>query len=141
MEKSIKKEETNNKAAEKNHMRRNDLILLCVILVASALIFVGWKMAHKAPGDVLVIEVDGKISAVYPLSEDGEYKITGVYGRTNTVTIKDGVARMTDSMCPDHLCEMQGKIGKNGETIVCLPNHVIARVEGASDNDVDIQIR
>lgn len=46
----------------------------------------------------------------------------------NVVRISDGEASMTEASCPDKLCEHEGRISKNGETIICLPNRVVLTV-------------
>lgn len=130
-----------DKNVEKGCLRRNDLLLLAALLVVAALIFVGWRLMHRESGGQLIVEVDGTRIAGYPLDIDGVYEIQGYRAGTNTLTVSGGSARITSSTCPDHLCEHQGSVSRNGETIVCLPNRVIVRVTGAKDNDVDIQLR
>ena len=39
-------------------------------------------------------------------------------------------AAVQEASCPDHLCIRQGKISREGEMIVCLPNRMIAEVKG-----------
>jgi len=56
--------------------------------------------------------------------------------KSNIVCIdKDGVY-MKEAHCPDKLCVNQGKIQKNAQSIVCLPNKIIVEIEGKK-TDVD----
>ena len=69
------------------------------------------------------------------MSKNGNFPLNG---GTNTLVIENGYAWMTDSECPDKICEHMGKIHMNGQLIVCLPNGVIVTVEGGEDSGVDI---
>jgi hypothetical protein len=44
---------------------------------------------------------------------------------------------MIDADCPDKLCEKQGKISKNGQSIICLPNKIVIKINSDTDTDVD----
>ena len=41
---------------------------------------------------------------------------------------------MSDADCPDKLCIHQGRIHKNGQWIICLPNRVAVTIEGAAED-------
>ena len=56
---------------------------------------------------------------------------------TNTLTIAERKADMTDADCPDLLCVHQKAISKDGETIVCLPNKVVVTVISSEKSDMD----
>lgn len=55
----------------------------------------------------------------------------------NTIIINNKTVYIKEANCPDKLCIKQGKISKNGEQIICLPNHVVITITAASNNDVD----
>ena len=86
-------------------------------------------------GPWAVVMMDGEETARYSMAKNGTYVLNG---GTNTLVIEDGYAWMTDSQCPDKICEYMGKIRYNGQLIVCLPNGVIVTVEGGEDGGVDI---
>ncbi|MGB9856637.1 MAG: NusG domain II-containing protein [Dictyoglomaceae bacterium] len=59
-----------------------------------------------------------------------EFSVDGILGKSYfEYDPKKGV-RMVSSPCPDKLCIKQGWINKIGESIVCLPNRVVLRLEG-----------
>ena len=45
---------------------------------------------------------------------------------------------MKEANCPDKLCIHQGKISKNGETIVCLPHGLIVEIKSDDNPELDI---
>ena len=104
------------------------LLLICAISISALLIF-------RKEGKSVLIEVDGKIVAVYSLSKSGEYTLNG---GSNILIIKDGAAYIKEADCPDKTCVRRGKISHSGESAVCLPNRVSVRVTGNDPYAVDI---
>ena len=128
------------KEADNKKKRLFDLLLIgCVLIVAAVLLLVfvlnRRGEADPAGGACAVVLIDGEEAARYPLSKNGSFPLNG---GTNTLVIENGYAWMTDSECPDKICEHMGKIHMNGQLIVCLPNGVIVTVEGGEDSGVDI---
>lgn len=117
-------------------MKRNDIILVAIILVIAAAGLLYMNIAKKG-GDRVVIKVDGKVYKELPLDKDATIEIEGVRGGKNELVIKDGHANIADANCPDKLCVHQREIEYNGETIVCLPNKVIVEIESAKKSEVD----
>ena len=100
--------------------KKADIILAVVLLIIAA----AGLMAFRAPGDTgtyAVITVDGKEMDRVDLSADQSRIIETTYG-TNTVTIKDGCAFVSESDCPG-----------TGQMIVCLPHHLTVVIEGAGE--------
>ena len=112
---------------------RLDVIVIASILVVSAL-FALITIATRTEGAYVEVSVGGNTINKYPLDLDGVYSLNG---GTNILTVKNGVAYMSYSSCPDHTCENTGKISYVGQTIICLPNKISITVVGESDNYVD----
>ena len=51
-----------------------------------------------------------------------------------TVEIKDGKVRISDSDCPDKICEKTGFITSPIQAIVCLPNRISVRIIDEKNN-------
>lgn len=118
-------------------MKRNDLILILIIVIVAAcgLLYINLS---KDSGDKVVIEVDGEIYKELPLNEDTKVEIKGVNNSTNLLVIKDGHADIIDASCPDKICVHQTEIQYDGESLICLPNKVIVRIESSKQSDADI---
>ena len=122
-----------------NKKKRNDLILIGLLLVLGILaVFCieGYKKANTQNGEAVVF-VDGKEIGRYPLIEDTRVVIEGKNGN-NLLVIKDGKAWIEEADCPDKICIYHGKIDKNKETVVCLPNKVVVEIQNGQDSEVDI---
>lgn len=111
-----------------------DLIIAVAVIVIGVLL-VGVFLLMKKPGKTVIVSVDGKKTASYPLSEDRDEWITGKDGGKNRLIIKDGSARIEEADCPDKLCVKQGSISNTNESIVCLPHRITVRIAGEADAD------
>ena len=124
-------------------MRKNEMKLtfckgdiLAIGLVAAIAILVGvffWTSVGSEEGSVVAVYQDGERVKELPLSEDAEWIAEGSY--TNKIVVKDGKAAITESDCPGTDCVHSGWIHESGRSIVCLPNRVELRIEGASEVD------
>lgn len=111
-------------------IKRADLWLAAVILLAAVLTLAAFS-ANRQTGGRVVVAVDGKEQASFPLSEDREEVIEA--GGVNTLTIRDGKAWISSADCPDKICVRHRPVSKTGETIVCLPHRLVVRIEGKGE--------
>lgn len=111
------------------------IFLFMFILSAASIIFTNVIFADRA-AEFAVIEVDGREYGRYSLKEK-ETKVLDIkteFGQ-NTVEISYGGVRVLDADCPDKLEVKAGGIDSAGEMLVCLPNHMIVRIEGEREVD------
>ena len=85
----------------------------------------------------MVVQVDGKKTASYPLDRDRDVMIRVPGGGYNHLMIRDGECYLTGANCPDQLCVKQGKISKDGQSIICLPHRLVITVHRGEKSDVD----
>ena len=112
---------------------RLDIIVVASLLLLSLLVLLLMNLTRRE-GAYVEIVIDGSVVEQYPLSQDGVYSLNG---GTNVLTIQGGVAYMSDSNCPDHICENIGRVKYVGQTIACRPNHLTVTVVGNADDSVD----
>jgi hypothetical protein len=112
--------------------KRNDLILLLGIVLVAALVLVAFHLL-KADGATVEVTKNGKKIAEYPLTQNAEIRLDGAAGHAILI-IEDGQAYIKEASCPDKLCIKQGKINKNGETVICLPNKLVVTVNSEDDS-------
>lgn len=119
--------------------KRNDLLLIgCLLIIGVfSLLAVEWYKTSTTKNAQVVVLVDGTEIGRYLLSQDEEILIKGTKG-DNFLVIKNGKAWIEEADCPDKLCMHAGKISKNGETIVCLPNKIVVEVVNGEENEIDI---
>ena len=114
-------------------MKKNDWILVTVILVLAGVGFLIYTNLGRQSAGIVKVTVDGELFGIYSLEKEQEIKIND----TNRMIIKDGQADMIEADCPDQICVDHKTISKNKETIVCLPNKVIIEIVGGEDVEMD----
>lgn len=118
-------ENTENRAPGKR-----ELVLAAGILLTALLLLLINKFLHNDPAVFVEISIDGIPVETLDLKNDQEYTIKNDGGGTNILIIKNGEAWVTEASCPDKICIHQGKISRDGEMIVCLPNRMIVKISG-----------
>lgn len=116
-------------------MKKNDWILIGVIVCISA-VFFGWHFL-KPEEDAAVVEitVNGEAFAEYPLEKEQAQVVE--IGSTNKLVIQGGRAEMTWADCPDQICVRHTAISRAGESIICLPNKVVVSIVGGEAGELD----
>lgn len=116
---------------------KNDLILIFALLFVSCSVLLWTMLSREAPENGWVVaEIAGTEVKRFPLWENGSY-ILGDGSHSNTLIIANGGAYVSDASCPDKVCENQGEIRYDGQTIVCLPNKLIVYIEGGESFETD----
>ena len=120
-------------------LRKADLLLLAAALVFGAVLAAVLLLRASGCGTVEV-RVAGTVTAGYPLDRDASYTITGANGGTNLLVIEDGAARIEEASCPDGVCVHTGRIRRNGQSIVCLPNQVVVEIVSETENSSGVDM-
>ena len=102
------------------------ILIYIVLILAVVLVFTTSKA-----GDTVRIYSDGDLIAEVKLSQN---KIIDIPEKC-TVIIADGFVYVSESTCPNKLCEKCGKIQKTNQRIICVPNNVLIEIVGASSVD------
>ena len=121
-------------------LRKNDILLIGILLVISGLLFFFAYIA-KDPGGSVTISIDGLEIMELPLKDDIRIELSSEHGleegHRNTLHIKEGKAYITDANCPDKVCENKGSVCYVGETLVCLPHKLVIKVTEGIASDMD----
>lgn len=110
--------------------RAADLILL--VLVIASVIGIAVSESRPEGGTVTVYVADRKYGE-YPTSVDREIPIEAE-GADMIMVIRDGAVKVTHSNCPNKQCTLS-EISRQGQSIICLPNKVVIKIQGKSDVD------
>ena len=90
------------------------------------------KSIGKKSGERVIVSCDGT-ELSYSLKNDSEYSI--VSGEYHYVLrVVNGEAAVTYSDCPDKVCVRSGRISHSGESIVCIPGHLVVTVSGTDES-------
>ena len=117
--------------------KNREIIFIIAVAAAAAVLYFSGLLAPKGGGVWAVVYVDGEEVKRATLSaEYTEIPVETPWGE-NLVVVSGGKADVIEADCPDKLCVKQGKISKNGETIVCLPHKLVVEIEGGEDAGYD----
>ena len=121
---------TKKTTAPSQKIKKNDLLLLTVLLLLCAALWAGYFFTHRTPALRAEVSIDGKVVEVLDLSRDQEVTIQGARYGTNRLVVQDGEIWCADASCPDKICVHQGKQSMDGDSITCLPNLLFVWVIG-----------
>lgn len=110
-----------------------------VLLLAAVVFFSFYGRGGNEGALTATISLDGETIGVYPLTTLREELLLTPEGLSYPLTIRltaDG-AEVTQSTCPSLDCQHTGHISRRGESIICLPNKLVIRLSGGSDDGVD----
>jgi len=129
----------------RNKINKYDIALIVVIVVINVLILIYGAFNTTDKGKkIAYVYSDNRLVGEYTLTEDyeKEFKVE-VDSGYNTLHIQGGSVWIQDATCPDKICIHQGKISKDGEIIVCLPNRLMVQIEDNSEteNETDIIVK
>ena len=97
-------------------------IVLCLIGVTLFLVLAPEK------GNFAEVYVEGKKVATLSLNEDRILSLDHL-----RIVVMGGKVWVEEADCPNKICEKTGKISKNGQAIVCLPNKVAILIRGKGE--------
>ena len=109
-------------------------VFFAVCVVGTVLLLV------QKPGTVANVYRDNECIYSVDLSlvtEGFEKTFTDENGHSNTIRVENGRIRMIAADCPDKVCVDTGWIGNGAVPIVCLPHHLVLRIEKQPQNDID----
>lgn len=120
---------------KKEKLRNDTLLFFAIIVVFSVLIWI--FTLTRSEGAYAVVLINGEEKARYPLSKDAEIEIKYDEDESfNILKIENGTAKVISASCPDLICVSHKPVKYNGETIVCLPNKLVIRID-SDKNGVD----
>ena len=138
----------------KQFIRKADIILFIALVVMGLAASAALTFSHGEAGSGarVIIESGGDLYARYPLSEDRTVVVpapdqngadapasdpdddtSAQYDHYNIVVISGGRVSVTEASCKNQVCVKHGEISRTGESIVCLPNRLVVRIEGGSE--------
>lgn len=125
-EKEPKKEPKNEQKKDQKR-KRNDGILIGCGLLAAALLFLLFRFLFRNEGTTAVVLLNGTVVMEQELSEDCRIPIQTEEGY-NIFQVTDGMASIAEADCRDQICVNHTPISHKGETIVCLPHHLVVEI-------------
>ena len=137
----------------KQFIRKADIVLLIVLVAAGLAASAVLAISHEG-GDTVIIESGGELYAAYPLAEertvivpspeesvssmsvpDDNRPASDQYTHYNVVKISGGKVSVTEASCKNQVCVHHGAISSSGESIICLPNRLVVRIDAGDSEE------
>ena len=115
-------------------MKKLDYLALALILLVGIGSILVFTLGREPGSRALIVTREGEWEV--SLSQNLTIRMETGEGY-NLVEIMDGGIRVLEADCRDQLCVHQKAISRNHESIICLPNQVVAEVESAESSEYD----
>jgi len=106
-----------------------DLVLACGLAALAGLLAVTGDGGGGVSGSHALVRSSGGEVLRVDLDRDRTLAVLGPRG-TTLLRVGDGRLRFVDSPCAHKVCVERGEITRPGEWIACVPNGVVAIIEG-----------
>ena len=115
---------------------RYDRLFFVILAGVILLLFLHQHFAGSKGSYILVTQNGEKIGE-YSLLENQTFVVTDENHSYNTIVIENGQVWIDQADCPDKLCVKQGKISKNGQSIICIQHKLTILVQADSEQEYD----
>jgi hypothetical protein len=104
-------------------LKKLDKLVIALSCIGIVLSF--YMVFRPADDTVLVVYSDNE-KLEFPM-DDNEFVIKNSHGSMRII-IRDGRVQAAESTCEDKWCTDKGRIGRVGDSIVCLPAHIFLTI-------------
>lgn len=115
-------------------MNKTDLKLIIVLLFITIITFL--TISQKEAKSAIVYYQNKPILNI-DLKTDNTYEVNGTNGKVKII-VKNKKIKVESENSPKHLCSKQGYISKSYETIVCLPNEIVIKINNKDEIDAKV---
>ncbi|WP_093670579.1 NusG domain II-containing protein [Sporolactobacillus nakayamae] len=128
-------------------IKRWDIIIVALLILISFLPFAIFSavQAKTTTSDVknrvATVTLDNKQIRKIKLTGNTrtfQFTVHSGDGDENVIEVRKNQIRIKSANCPDQNCVLVGYISKPGETIVCLPHHLVIEVKSDTEATQDI---
>lgn len=115
-------------------LKKGDFIAVFTVAFVWILSLVPFFAYGRTANLKAVIYLDGEKHAEYTLAKyENPISVTVDGTGRNIVEISKNGVRVTESDCADKLEINGGTINKEGQSLICLPNRFLVKIEGGGD--------
>jgi hypothetical protein len=119
---------------------KRDIIVFVIIIVIAASAMIIPRFYADSTSRQAVILLDGKEVYRTDLNNVNDTTFTVPEIEGMEFEIRDGKIRVLHSDCHDKICVNTGFISSSSETIVCLPKHVVIKIENNTNSNVSFDV-
>lgn len=116
-------------------MKKGDVILIAFLVpvIIISIFVINIFKGDNATKIAVIRQNDREIKRIDLNTVQKPERITVGGKYEEIILVEHGRIRFEEANCPDRICIKTGWLSKNGDIAVCLPNHVVIKIEGKSD--------
>lgn len=118
-------------------MSKQDLKLIGIILTIALIMLICLNSIPKMKNGIAKVYYDNQLIQTIDLNIDQTNIIQGEKGDIK-IEVQNNQIRVVSETSEKHLCSKQGWIKNTTQSIVCLPNKVVIKIENNSEADKDL---
>lgn len=115
----------------RSRLKWGDFVIIGVVLVLAAALAA--VLVAGTQGDLLYAEVWQDNALVERIALTDETDRTIDLDGHNVIVLSGKTARMASADCRDQVCVRTGTLTRAGQVAVCLPNRVVLKIVGETD--------
>ena len=112
-------------------MNKSDIKLVFILFIIIVCLFVFINVTKK-DGVLAEVYYENEKILTIDLSVDDEYTVDGALGDV-VIEVKNKKVRVKEENSPKNICSKEGYIGDSSRTLICLPNKIIIKIVGESE--------
>ena len=113
--------------------RKEMIVIMFLVLIALILLGAHFFMSGDQNDKALRVTQNDRVIMTIPLHKDTEEKIVDG-DHYNIIVIKEGKAFVQETNCKNQICVHTKAIADIGESIACLPHHLILEIVPKGEN-------
>lgn len=112
-------------------MNKSDVKLIIVIILIIIIIYLFMNL-KKENGKIATVYYDNNIALTIDLTkkQKQEFDVLGYNGNVHIVA-NYGKVKVEEEKSPKNLCSKQGFISSSNQSIVCLPNKIVIKINSS----------
>lgn len=118
-------------------MKKGDLYLFFGLIIPAVVFLIIFSSGNTYKGSEVTIYVGGNIVEKVSLNKDCEIVIHGLNNITDTLTVQDGKAYISEANCPNQMCKKSGAISADYESVCCAPGGILVVVNSPEKSEYD----
>ncbi len=118
-------------------MNKSDKVLVLVVLIP-VLIICSILLLNNKTGAVAKVYYENNVILTIDLTKsETKYNVKGYNGNVS-ILAGNGRIKVVEEISPNHICSRQGYISKSYESIICLPNKIVIKIEDSEELDATL---
>lgn len=119
-------------------MNKSDIKLIIILFVFLLLICLIMYIFKDDRMKQAKVYYEDKVILTIDLSKNDTYSVDGYNGKVKFL-VENHKIKVLEENSPKHICSYQGFISESYQTLVCLPNKIIVKIE--NNNSYDAIVR